>query len=294
MILFFTLESPLWKKNRQSLHVTLLGTTFWSLIAVIIAFAISFALPHNGFTNYSWLAFGLVSAQAVLVVFNILLWVAIMRCMPLSIAEPVALFRVILLTVLAFLIFGGALSVTKILLVVAIFLAVVGISLLQTIGKKRQIDKNYLKGFLLLFIWVLTSVGINLINQYVVGPVRFGNLGVPPITHATIQTILVFAVALIYFLIKRPREIKPAFGIILKNKIHMGIGASGVFGRVCFTIVLAFTGMNVGVLTAIQMATVALVVIYSVIFLKERPKLLSYFLIAVTIGCAVALSLPGI
>jgi drug/metabolite transporter (DMT)-like permease len=294
MVLLFSIENVLWKYNRKSSFLTSLqGVTFWSLICVIIAFGLSFIWQGDAgvFLNYSWLAFGMAAVQASFIVCNILLWVAVMRCMPLSIAEPFSMFRVILLLLMQFVIFGVTVGTAQVVLIIVIFAACAGISLLQTIGKKRKIDRNYLKGFLLLLAWVVTSVGINLVNQYVVGPKFLGFLAVPPITHAAIQTGLVCLISTAIFLIKSPKTYLSSFKTILTNKIHIGIGATGVFGRVCFTVILWSGATTVAVLTAIEMALIAPVVIYGVIFLKERPRIWSYILIGVIIVSATVLPL---
>ena len=291
MILFFTVESLLWKKNRKSPLQTLFGTTFWSLIAITIVFVTTLLNVDDPFVNFSWAVIGFISLQAGLVICNILLWVGVMKSLPLSIAEPTALSRVILLTILSVAIFGGDLGLLEILLVCGIFVSCVGLSFFQGKYKKREMDRNYIKGLFLLFLWVLTSVSINLIATHLLKPAAFGGLGVRPITQAATQVFLIFVITLVIFLIKQPKQLWTTVKESFDNKIHMCIGASGVFGRICFSIILATTAINVGILTAIQIATVALVVIYSVIFVKERPKILSYFFIAAIIACAVVLSL---
>lgn len=291
MVLFFAVESLMWKKNRKSPLQTLYGTTFWSLISIAIVFVTTLLYEDAPFRNVDWAVMGFICLQVGFVVSNILLWVGVMKCLPLSIAEPIALSRVILLTILSVAIFGGVLSTAQIVCVGVIFASCIGIGFFQGKYKKREMDVNYLKGLLLVFLWVLCSVSINLITPHLVKPVVAGGLGVLPITQAAIQVFLIFVVATVIFLVKKPKELWPTIKDSFNNKVHMVIGASGVFGRVCFSVILSVFAINVGILTAIQMAVVALVVCYSIIFLKERPHLASYFFIAVTIAGAVVLSL---
>lgn len=295
MILFFTVENLLWKKNKHSPLESLFGVAFWSVIAVAIGFCISLIWTPQPFANYTWTVFGFVTLQAMLVVFNILLWVLIMKLMPVSIAEPISMVRVFLMALFSLWIFGSPISLMQGILISSIFLSCVTVSLLQTIGKKKStpniVDRNHAIGLALVFVWVLTSVGINLINQHVLSPVFLGGLGVPPITHATIQTLMVFVFALIVLTCYKPQKLLPTMRIILTDKVHIGIGASGVFARICFSAILYYTAMNVGILNAFEMASTALVVIGGVVLFKERPKLVSYFFIAIIIACAVSLSL---
>jgi len=284
MILFLTFESLLWKKNRKSPLVTLFGTTAWSLVFVGAAFLIMLTFTDNMFANLTWAYFGFLAIQVGLITINIVLWVHIMKVMPLSIAEPLTLLRVILLALFAFWIFSSPLSVPQIILGSAIVLGVMALGLIQ--GKKKAFgEENYRKGILLVLLWVASSVTLNLINQHIM------RMGVHPMTHPTLQTALMFVAVTAFFIIAKPKEFLPACKTVFTNKIFMGIGLGGVGGRLCFFFALSIFGVNIGILTALQVAAVALVVALSALFYKERVKWYSYVIILIIIGAATALSL---
>ena len=292
MVFFTAVEGLLWKKNKKSPLQTLFGATFWSLIAITIVFATSLIYDTNPFTNIDWVVMGLICVQAALIVCNVLLWVQIMRCLPLSIAEPIALFRLIFITLLAAVLFPLVASITnwQIACIVVICVSCIGIGFFQGKYRKREMDANYAKGLFLLVFWVLSISALGLIIQYLLMPTFLGGRGVKPITMNMIQILLVFAVCVVIYLIKKPKELWTTIKQSFDDKVHMGIGASGVYGRICISVIIALTGMNRGILEAIQMAAVALIVLYCVIFWKERPRLVTYFFIAATIAGATVLS----
>jgi len=294
MMIFFTaVEGLLWKKNRKSPLQTLFGATFWSLIAITIVFATSLIYDDSPFRNIDLAVMGWICLQVALIVVNVLLWVQIMRCLPLSIAEPIALSRLIFITLLAAVLFPLVASITnwQIVCVVVIFLSCIAIGFFQGKYKRREMDANYPKGLILLVFWVLSISALGLIIQYLLMPTFLGGRGVNPMAMNMIQILLVFAVCVTIYLIKKPKELWATIKESFNDKVHMGIGASGVYGRICISVIIALTGMNRGILEAIQMAAVALIVLYCVIFWKERPRLIAYFFIALTIAGAVILSL---
>jgi drug/metabolite transporter (DMT)-like permease len=290
MIFFTTIEGLLWKKNKKTPLQTLFGATFWSLIAITIVFATSLIYDDNPFRNFDWIVIGLICAQVVLIVFNVLLWVKVMQCLPLSIAEPIALFRLILISLGALWLFSASITTWQIVCIIIICISVIGIGYFQGKYKKRE-NADYLKGLLFLIGWVLSISALGLIIQYLLMPTFLGGRGVNPMAMNMVQILLVFSVVVGIYLIKKPKELWTTIKQSFDDKIHMGIGASGVYGRICISIIIALTGMNRGILEAIQMAAVALIVLYCVIFWKERPRLISYFFIAATIAGAVVLSL---
>ena len=293
MIFFTTVEGLLWKKNKKPPLRTLFGATFWSLLAITIVFATSLIYDENPFRNIDWVVMGFICLQVALIVCNVLLWVQIMRCLPLSIAEPIALFRLIIITLLAAALFPLVAEITtwQIACVVVIFLSIIGIGFFQGKYKKREMDANYPKGLILLVFWVLSISALGLIIQYLLMPTFLGGRGVNPMAMNMIQILLVFAVCMAIYLVKKPKELWATIKESFDDKIHMGIGASGVYGRICISVIIALTGMNRGILEAIQMAAVALIVLYCVIFWKERPRFITYFFIAATITSAIVLSL---
>ncbi|MCL2846639.1 MAG: hypothetical protein FWE38_03025 [Firmicutes bacterium] len=286
MVLLLTLESLLWKRNRRAPMVSLLGTTVWSLVFVAIAFFATLPFEDTPFQNYSWEIIGFTVLQVTFIICNILLWVKIMRKVPLSVAEPIALFRIILLTVFAWIIFGGALTTVQIILGSVIFLSCMALGYIQ--GKNKAhltTDRDMGGGMFLLFLWVLTSVGINLVTQQIM------RSGVRPITHATIQNIFILVVVIVMFLIRQPRELGHAFKTILRDRNHIGIGFGGAVGRICFSFALSIFSVNVGLLTAVQVATVALVVALSAVIYKEKVRWYAYPLIIAIIVSATVISL---
>ena len=295
MITFFTLESLLWKRNRKSPLETLFGTTTWSLIVVTVAFLVTLTFVSNVFQAISWEIIGFTALQVVLVIVNIILWVNIMKSMPLSIAEPLALFRIVVMTVAAWLIFGGAITTLQIIFGSVIVAACCILAFLR--GRKREKNNsticrggnlppvNYARGIICLVFWIATSVGLGLIIQHIM------RQGVRPITHAWIQTGMIFVAVLTFYIITRAKQLPTVFKSTFRDINHAGIGLGGVGGRVMFSFALSIFAMNVGVLNAINVATVALVVLLSALFYKERVPWYSYALIAIIVGSATVISL---
>ena len=74
-----------------------------------------------------------------------------------------------------------------------------------------------------------------------------------------------------------------------KDKVLMAVAIPDTFW-VLFYIPLALR-MNIGLLDAILVSATALTVIAGVVILKEKVRWYSYIIIAIILGCAVAISL---
>ena len=288
MILFFTLESLLWKRNRKSLTVSLVGVAMWSFIFVGTTFLIFLTFTDGMLENIGWVYMGLTTIQVGLIIGTILLWVQIMRTTPLSVAEPISLLRVIILTVLAFLIFQNAtISTTDIIFGSILLVACMLLGHFQGRDKSHIArDKNFSRGMLYMLGWIACSVTLNLINQEIMM-----NHRVHPITHATMQNAIMVVGVFAFVLAFKTKQFGTIFKSAIRDKNYIGIGLGGVAGRVCFFFALANFGMNVGVLTALQVASVALVVALSAWLYRERVRWFSYVLIAVIIASAVVMSI---
>ena len=240
------------------------------------------------FDNISWAYIGLTTIQAGLIITNIFLWVHIMRTTPLSVAEPLSLLRVIVLTVLAFLIFqNGVITVTEIVFGSILVAACMLLGYFQGKSKSHLAkDKNYQRGMFLLLAWVACSVTLNLINQHILQNIR-----VHSVTHATMQNAFMFVTIVAFLLVFKTKEFMPTFKSAIKDKNYIGIGLGGVGGRICFFFALSMFGINVGILAALQVASVALVVALSAWLYKERVRWFSYILIAIIIAAATIMSL---
>lgn len=315
MILASACEALLWKKNKRGPLDSFVGMALWGFVlgAVVIAFMPIF--EDDIFVNFSWMIIGHTMMVNVFTMICVAAWVMVLRNMPVSIASPISLVRLVFLLFFSWLIFGGDLSIWQILCVVLIFMfcAFLGYfggrrngsetSLSCTCGPLDQCaitckSPNFKKALVYMAIWVASLVALEMFAQSVMvreihAPtyvfVRFGLL--------FFMSIPVLIVARLIIKKKRAKEVsdeeieieKPGRVMsIYFDKYLIGIGILWALASTFFNALLQT--MNVGVISAINTASVPIVVLGGVFLFREKVNWYSYIFIACILALAVGLS----
>ncbi|MCL2177490.1 MAG: hypothetical protein FWB72_06095 [Firmicutes bacterium] len=289
MILALAAENLLWKRNKLKPLDALVANSVWRFVFIVGAFLVVFAFTGvEIFDNFTpsvlllSLSINAIGAVAVLA------WVKTMQFMCVSISEPLSLFRIIPLALLSWLIFGGALSTTEILLIIAMFILCASLGFFQgRFETKCKISPHFARGVLFLLLWVACFVAMDLIVQYAtrleLNAFKFSAL------RATTFVLFCFALVLI---VRRGKNLKPIVEA-LKNTNMILIGLAFAVSSLIFMILLADIG-NAGILAALSVASIPLVVLAGVFLMKDRVRWYSYILIAGIVTCVVLLSLYSI
>ncbi|MCL2570694.1 MAG: hypothetical protein FWE16_05865 [Firmicutes bacterium] len=301
MILAFAMESLLWKRNKLKPLVSLVGNACWRFVFVTSVFLVFFAI--NGTSVFYGLTWRIVGFTFLLHIFGVsvvMLYVKILQNMCVSIADPLQLFRIIPLTLLSWVIFGGSLSYWEITLVVLIFIFCAGLGFFQgrhenwlrkrccapaLNGSAPSNAGNFKHGLLFLLLWTVCVVGMDLIINYM------SYTGIHPITFSALRAVTFLGVAFAVFMIFKRGERVKSIWIALKNKKMMAIGAIFAVHSILFITMLLHID-NVGILTSIAVVgAVPIVVLCGTLIMKEKIKWYSYVFITLIVACVVALTL---
>ena len=284
MILAFAAETILWKRNKLKALDSLFANALWRMIFVVAAFLIVWIFTDNIFEGMTWGSVGLAFLIQIFGSTAIIAWSQTMKNMAVSLAQPLSLFRIIPLTLVSLLLFPGETSLWEILLVTGIAIFCFSLGFFQgRLEVKSTKDGNYKKGILYLLLWIVCFVSIDLIVMWAT------RTEVNPVAFSAVRVVAFFMVATAIFLILKKGGRREAIIAGFKNRNMMFIGVCFAVSSLLFIVLL--TGMdNVGVLSALVVASVPLVVLYGVIFNKDRIKWYSYLLIAATVASVVVLS----
>jgi hypothetical protein len=192
-----------------------------------------------------------------------------------------------LLLAVSWALFGDKVGYVSIILIVGVFIACVIIGFIQYKTEKQHANaKNYVRGL----IWLLAWVGLSVANLTVLKQAVISQVDI--VTFVTIEqatyTMLAFIILLVWCY-RTKTSVKRSVKEVLRYPIHTGIGSTYLADLMYIPLLLVF---NMGVLDAIMVTTIV-VVIASVIFLKEKIRWYVYPFIGIIIGCSVALSLLG-
>ncbi|MCL2846804.1 MAG: hypothetical protein FWE38_03880 [Firmicutes bacterium] len=283
MVLAFAVENILWKRNRLKPLTSLIGNAIWRFVFVMSVFLVFLAIMGDGvFDGLTWGVVGLTFTLHIFGVSAVMLWVKTMQNLCVSIAEPLSLFRIIPLTLLSWVIFGGRLTVWEILLVTLIFLLCGSLGFFQG---RTEADKGcFKKGVCYIALWTCCVVSMDLIINHM------SYTGVHPITFSALRAITFLMVASTVFLIFKRGGRITAIKTVLRNKIMIAIGAIFAVHSILFITLLLHID-NVGILTAIGVASVPLVVLWGVVFMRDRLRWYSFVFIAMIVACVAALTI---
>ena len=291
MILAFAIESLLWKKNKLKPLASLIGNAFWRFVFVVGVFLIFFAVTGvSVFDNLTWRIVGFIFLLHVFGVSAVMLMVKIMQNMCVSIADPLTLFRIVPLTILSWLIFGGGLTYQEIILVVLIvaFCSALGFFQGRHEAKlKKQCctpQGDFKKGVLYLLLWSVCVVIMDLIINYM------SYTGLHPITFSALRAVtFLMAASAVFLIFKRGNRVRTILTAI-KNRTMIIIGAIFAIHSILFITLLSYIE-NVGILIAIGVASVPIVVLCGTLFMREKLKWYSFAFIGLIIACVVLLTI---
>ena len=303
MIIGFASESLLWKRNKLKPLVSLIGNATWRFVFVFSVFMVFFAI--NGtevLENLTWEVLGFTLLLHVFGVSAVMLMVKIMQNMCVSIVEPLSLFRIIPLTILSWLIFGGNLSPWEFILVALIFIFCASLGFFQRRhesnlkkaccmpaleGSVENLEApvgDFNKGLIYMALWTICAVTMDLIINHM------SHTGVHPITFSALRAITFLGVAFLVFMIFKRGDRKASLVKAVKNKIMIAIGAIFALHSILF-ITLLLNVDNVGILAAIGVTSVPLVVLCGTLLMKEKIKWYSYIFIGLIVLCVIILTI---
>ena len=274
----------LYKVNKQPTAKTMFVSDFWCMLFCIILFGLSFAFWDNPLAYLTWEAFGWITLRSVLGVFSFFAFLQAIKRLPVSIFSPVATVRIAPLVIVGQFVFGDAVTIAAIVLASVIFVSSTLLSIVLSNNKSQDGDDktNYGVGFAWLFVFIVGLVSILILIRHI------GDMGVNVFVFAAIAMTMMFIIDFIVLQIARQKPIK-AFRESWNDKILLPLSVLETIIIVLYVpLVLA---MNIGILDAIMVSATALTVLAGVVILKERIRWHGYILIAIILGCAVALSL---
>jgi len=284
MIIAFAAETILWKRNKLKPLDAVLANAFWRFVAIITVFLVLLIFSDDLFVDLTWEAVGWAFAIQLFGASAIMAWSITLKNMAVSLAQPLSLFRIIPMTLVSFLIFGGGLSFWEIGLVAAIAVFCFSLGYLQGRHETKSVkDGNYKKGLFFLLVWIFCFTSIDLIVM------QATRTGVNPITFSAIRSVaFLMASTIIFFSFRKQRA--EGLRILFKDRNMIFIGIAFAVSSLLFITILTQMD-NVGILSAFVVASVPLVVLYGAIFLRDKIKWYNYVFITLIIGCVVALTI---
>ena len=305
MVLASAIEALLWKKNQHGPLETMVGSALWgSVIASPILIGTIF-FYDNIFVGWAWDLIGYTVLVNVFTMICVAAWVMVLRNMPISIANPISLVRLVFLMFFSWLIFGGGLSIWEILLVGGIFFFCAMLGYFQMRGGKNQSTlscscgplgqcgpsctpterqvHNYKMGLLYMGVWLVSLVALEMFAKTVM------SRDVIATTYVFIRFWLFFVACIPLIFILRRGRLKQTARAVASPYI-IGIGILWAVASALFNTLLGM-GMNVGIVSAINTAAVPLVILGGVLIFKERIRWYSYIFIILILASTVTLSL---
>ena len=275
-------SSLVYKLNKQSSLVTVFGSVFFSTIITAVAFAISFTFSHGQFDNFTPIIGVLFFAKAICWLFQVWIWVKAIKHVPVSIADPFTLIKMLLLAGASWLVFADIISVWEITLVLCVFGAAFAMGILQHRQEAQSGNRKYKLGLFLIAIWVTSAVLNTIATRYM------ADAGVNIFTYAFLLSMLSLALAIVW-LVARRQSIIATFKTVVRDKIQYGIAITDIVPTY-FYIPLALV-MNLGVLDAILNMSTAIVILCGVVFLHERIRWYIYPFMIISITGSILLAL---
>ncbi|MCL2846227.1 MAG: EamA family transporter [Firmicutes bacterium] len=326
MVIASTAEALLWKKNKRGPLEAAGGSALWGLVLSAVVFAVTVFIGQDVFANITWQNIGLIVAVNVFTIICVGSWVMVLRNMPISIASPISLVRLVFLVFFSWLIFGGDLSIWQILVVGLIFIVcamlgyfsertpastpglahnepdakltnrahdvggerrehiakTLGVTeglMWKQIGGNRVDETSFRRGLTFMAIWIVSLIGLEMCATAVI------RSDVLPTTYVMLRFGIFFLMALFLLLLFKRRETVD----ILLDKYLIGIGILWATASTFFNILLQT--MNAGIVSAINTASVPLVILGGVIFFREKIRNLSYIFIFLILALTIGLSL---
>jgi len=272
--------SVLYKINKKPVTVTMFMVDLWGLVLITVIFALSFIFYDDHFANFTWEAFGLLTARAVIGVISFIFYLQAIKHLPLAVIKPVQMLRMFPLIFLGEIIWGDVVTLTVLLLAIVVFVSGCLLAIIK--GEKKQTtSKQYFIGLAWLLLFVVINIGASLLTRHI------GGMGVNVFTFAVAFTLigLVFEGLILIGTKQNPlRVIKENWN----DKIFIGASVDSIW--LLFFVPLSLV-MNIGLIDAIMVSATALTILASRIFLKEKMRWYSYVLIAIILGCAVTIGI---
>ena len=304
MVVAATAEALCWKKNQRGPLDTLIGSALWGAIIATPVLLITLLTADDVFQHVTLAVIGHTLLVNLFTMICIMAWVMVLKNMPISIAKPISLVRLVFLTFFSWLIFGGELGAWQIIMVGLIFVFCSSLGYLQgkdagtsntmscTSGPLGQCgpscvitckaNPDFKKGLLYMGIWVTSLIALEMFAKTVM------ETGIRSTTYVFVRFWLLFIVVIPLLFIYKNGFKKTKAACLDKYVIAIGILWATVS---TFFNTLLGQGMNVGIVSAINTASVPLVIIGGVLIFREKVKWYSYIFIALILACAVVLSL---
>jgi len=281
-ILLIVLGNLLLRKNKQPVLKSLFIMSFWGLLFAIVIFGINFLIVNDTFANVTFGVICLMGLRSLCGAACAFCWLKTLKNIPVSIADPLFNARMFPLLFIGWLVFTDPVTTVALVLTVVVFVSCFALAVFSKQNDETNKSANYFRGILWLALCLCLSLPIVMVARHM------GDLGVDTILFTVISIFFMFVLITIAVFAAKLNPFK-----ILKelwnDKLLIVASIPDNFW-VLFYIPLALS-MNMGLLDAILLSASALTVLAGVVILKEKVRLFSYLLIAVILGCAVAISL---
>ena len=262
---------------------TVFGSVFFSAIITAVMFALSFTFSTGQFENFSPIIWALFFAKDFCWLFQVWIWVKAIKHVPVSIADPFTLIKILLLAGMSWLIFADVISSIEIVLVLAIFGACFTMGILQHRQEEQSGNGgNYKIGLALIAVWIVSAVLNTCATRYM------ADAGVNMFTYCALLSAISLVLAIVWLLFIR-QSVLGTLKTVVRDKIQYGIAITDIVPTY-FYIPLALV-MNLGVLDAILNMSTTLVILCGVIFLREKIRWYIYPFMAIAITGSILLAL---
>jgi len=258
---------------------------FWGTIFLAIIFGFSFIFFDNPFSYLTWQVFGLIVLRAFAGVIVFVCYLQAIKHLPLSVIRPLTLIKIFPLIILGDIIFGDAVTITVLVIAIVIFTAGFLLGIFSNERKNKDASttrRQYTISLVWFAFFVLCNIGTNLLTRHI------GGIGVNVFTFALIFTTISLVIETIILVATKQSPLR-----VLKenwnDKILFGASIGDSFWLLFF--VPLSLAMNLGLVDAIMVSAIALAVVASRLFLKEKIRIESYILIAIILGGAIAIGI---
>lgn len=282
-ILLTVCGNLLLKKNQRPTVQSMLALSFWGLCLTIIIFVINFFfISDDPFAALSPTVIALIAVRALCGAACLFCWLKTLKNIPVSIADPLFNSRMFPLLFIGWMVFADPVTTIALFLTLVVFAACFALAAVSRQERSPSKDVNYLHGILWLVLCISLSIPIVMIARHI------GDQGADIVTFTTLAILFMFIISIIVVLACKQSPFK-VLGKVWKDKLLMVASIPDNFW-ILFYIPLALS-MNIGLLDAILVSASALTVLAGTVILKEKVRFSSYLLIAVILGCAVAIAL---
>jgi len=303
MVIAGSIEALLWKKNKHGPLDTMVVSAFWGFVLAAVVLPFTVIWNDNVFADITGMTILYTVMVNVFTMICVASWVMVLRNMPISIANPISLVRIVFLLFFSWLIFGGSISIWEIVLVAAIFILCSSLGYLQ--GRKSSPDsivtaccgplgqcgpsctvpqectQNFTKGIAYMILWVASLVALEMFATAAI------HGGIFPPTYVFIRFGLFFVMSVpLVFIFRSEVSKNPR---VMFNRWLVGIGVLWAIASTFFNTLIRT--LNVGIVSAMNTATVPIVVLGGVFIFREKIRWYSYIIIFMILACVVLLSL---